>query len=248
MRMLRQLSVLLVREVSALFLSPISYAVLTVVLLINGYAFFLSVIGANGNIATTLRLFFGGNFLFWVVMLFVPPLFTMRLFADERRSGTLEMLLTAPVGETEVVLAKFLAGLLFYLSLWLPSVFYLAILKSYGAIPELGPLLCCYLGILLIGSLFTAAGLFASSLTANQILAAVIATSCNLLLFFVPLLSQFTGIERVERLFQELWIYQHFNDSFSKGLLDSGHIVFYLVGILVFLFWTMRSLESQRWR
>lgn len=248
MRMMRQLAVQLGRELEALFVSPISYAVLTVALLFNGWSFYLALYVSRGNVDGAVRGFFGASLLFWFVILLLPPLFTMRVFADERRSGTLEMLLTAPVGEIEVVLAKFFAGLIFYLSIWLPSLLYLVIVKSYGAIPELGPLLTAYLGIFLLGCLFTSVGVFASSLTGNQILSAVLATVINLMLFFIPALSMFTGIDRVERFLKELWILQHFADAFSKGLLDSGYVAFYVLLTVVFLFWTVRVVESQRWR
>ncbi len=248
MRMLRQAMILLSREVESLFFSPITYGVLTLGLIFNGLSFYISLNDSGGNVGMAVRTFFGGSMLFWVVMVFLPPIFTMRLFAEERRSGTLEMLLTAPVAELEVVLSKFLAGLLFTLSLWLPSLLYVAIVKSYGAIPDLGSLFTSYLGVTLLASVFTAAGLFASSLTSNQLMAAALATVFNLLLYVIPALSLFTENEVVERFFTELWIYRHFYDSFAKGLLDGGHVAFYVVLTSVFLFWTMRVLESQRWR
>jgi ABC-2 type transport system permease protein len=248
MSVARRLVILLSREIEALFLSPISYVVLTVGLLLNGWSFYLGLHTYNGNVGEAVRSFFGSTLLFWLVMLFLPPLFTMRSFAEERRSGTLEMLLTAPVGELEVVLSKFFAGLTFVFSLWLPTILYLAIVKSYGAIPDLGRLATSFLGILLLGSLFTSAGLFASALTSNQILAAAMAVVFNLLVFFVPVLSFFTDVEAVERFFSELWIQRHFADSFSKGVLDLGHVAFYVVFSAVFLFWTTRVVESQRWR
>ena len=111
-----------------------------------------------------------------------------------------------------------------------------------------GPLVTSYLGIVLLGALFTAVGLFASSLTANQIFAAVLATVLNLCLFFVPFLSRVTGRESVERFLKELWILYHFGDSFSKGILDTGHVAFYVIATAAFLFWTARVVESQRWR
>ncbi|MSR48127.1 MAG: hypothetical protein EXS13_13890 [Planctomycetes bacterium] len=248
MRMLRQLSILLAREVESLYLTPIHYIVLTVALVFNGVSFYFALQLSQGNVEETVRLFFGESPLVWLVLVLVPPLLTMRQFAEERRSGTLEMLLTAPVSEIEVVLAKFLAGLAFYLSIWVPSLLYLAIAKSYGAIPDIGPLATSYLGIMLLGALFTAAGLFASSLTQTQILAALLATVFNLLILLVPFLSAFTGIETIERFFVEMSIARHFGDSFSKGLIDVGHVSFYVVLSGVFLFWTVRSLESQRWR
>ena len=248
MRFLRQFSILLAREVESLFLTPINYAVITVALLFNGWSFWLGLSQARGNIEAAVRFFFGQSLFVWIVMVMVPPLLTMRLFSEEKRSGTLEMLLTAPVGEVEVVLAKFTAGLAFYLTLWLPSLLYIAIVKSYGAIPDAGPLATSYLGIALVGALFTAAGLFASSLTSTQVLAAVLATVFDLLLLFVPFVGKVAQIEAIERFFSQLSIFGHFEDSFSKGLFDSGHVAFYVLLTAVFLFWTVRSVESQRWR
>ena len=244
----RKFSVLFAREVEALYLSPISYAVLTVGLLLNGWSFYLQINSSGGSVSASLRSFFGGSLLFWGVCLLLPPLFTMRLFSEEKRSGTLEMLLTAPVREFEVVFSKFLAGTLFYVSLWLPSLLYVAIVKSYGALPDLGVLATSYLGVFLLGSLFVAAGLFASSVTSSQILSAALATVFNLLLFLVPSLSSYVQHEEVQRFLQKLWIWQHFTDSFAKGVIDTAHVLFYLAGIGVFLFWTTRVLESQRWR
>jgi len=248
MRMLRQFSILLAREVESLFLTPINYAVITVALLFNGWSFSYALKQSQGNVEEAVRFFFGQSPLVWLVIVLVPPLLTMRLFAEERRVGTLEMLLTAPVGEVEVVLAKFCAGLAFYLAMWLPSLLYLAIVKSYGAIPDVGPLATSYLGIFLVGALFTAAGLFASSLTSTQVLAAVLATVFNLLLLLVPLLSQYMHVEALERFLLELAIWRHFADSFAKGIVDTAHVAFYVLFSAVLLFWTTRSLESQRWR
>ena len=248
MRMLRQFSILLGREVESLFLSPLNYAVITIALFFNGWSFWYALQQYQGNVEGAVRFFFGQSPLVWLVIVLVPPLLTMRLFAEERRSGTLEMLLTAPVSEVEVVLAKFGAGLAFYCALWLPSLLYLAIVKSYGALPDAGPLATSYLGIFLVGALFTSAGLFASSLTSTQILAAVLATVFNLLLLVVPMLSQMVQVEAIERFFVELWIWRHFGDSFAKGLVDTAQVGFYVVLTGVILFWTVRSLESQRWR
>ena len=248
MRLLRQFGVLFAREIEALYLSPIAYAVLTIGLLLNGLSFSILVKHSGGAVALAVRAFFGSSTLFWLVALLLPPLLTMRLFAEERRAGTLEMLLTAPVAELEVVLAKFFAGLCFYVSLWVPSLLYLALIKRHGAIPDAGPLATSYLGIILLGGLFTAVGVFASSLTANQILAAVLALVFNLMLFFIPSLSTVTGVPEVERFLMEMWIFHHFEDSFSKGIFDSAHVAFYVTMIGVFLFWTVRVVESQRWR
>jgi ABC-2 type transport system permease protein len=246
--MLRQFAILLGREVESLFVTPIHYAVVTVALLFNGFSFFLGLKLAQGNVETAVRFFFGQSPFVWLVIVLVPPLLTMRLFAEERRTGTLEMLLTAPVGEVEVVLAKFFAGLAFYVTLWIPSLLYLAIVKSYGAIPDVGPLATSYLGVFLVGALFTSVGLFASSLTQTQVLAAVLTVVVELLLLLVPFLSQFVGLESVERFFVELSIVNHLQGSFVKGLVDTGQVAFYVLLTAVFLFWTVRSVESQRWR
>jgi ABC-2 type transport system permease protein len=244
---LRTYFVLLGREVESYFLAPLMYVVLAVFLLLNGFAFNFSLGDAQGNVDLAVRGFLGGSILFWINALIVPPLLTMRLIAEEKRSGTIEGLMTAPVTDFAVVLAKFVGALIFYLALWLPSLLYLILLKGYGALPDPGVLATSYLGVALLGSLLLAVGVFASALSPNQIVAAIVATVFDLGLFFVPLFSQQmprgwlrTSLEHVSILF-------HFNDGFGKGVLDTGMIAVYVVGTGFFLFLATRVVESRRW-
>ena len=157
------------RELIAYFSSPLAYVVMTAFLFINGYVFWLIVAYLNDprtQAMAPLKLLFGGTIFFWLFVLFVVPVITMRLLAEERRSGTLEVLLTAPVSETQVVIAKFLSAFAFYVVLWLPTLAYVAILASYSKL-DWGPVAAGYLGIALLGGLFLSIGLFTSALVRN---------------------------------------------------------------------------------
>jgi ABC-2 type transport system permease protein len=239
---------LTVREIEALFFTPMAYIVLTVVLLINGLEFWTSLAESGGRVDIAVRLFLGQHTLFWFVILLVPPLVTMRLFAEERRSGTIEMLMTAPVTDLAVVLAKFTGALFFLATLWSPTLLYIAIVKSYGALPDRGALIASYLGIFLVCALLTALGCFTSALTDNQIVAAICAVIANLALFFVPTLSLVIEWKPLRQVLDEIWIYNHFNEVFSKGIIDSGHLVFYLAFTALLLFLTVRVVEARKWK
>ena len=132
--------------------------------------------------------FFGGTILFWLALAFVGPILPMRLLSEERRSGSLEILMTAPVTETQVVLGKYLAALTFYLVLWAPTVFYAVIVASYSKL-DWGPLASAYLGVLGIGALFLSVGLFASGISRNQIVAALVGFALVFALFILGLLE-----------------------------------------------------------
>lgn len=247
MKSLRTLLVLTGREVESYYLAPLMYLVLAVFLVLNGLAFSFSLLDMAGNVDAAVRNFLGGSILFWINALFVPPILTMRLIAEERRSGTLEGLMTAPVTEVEVVLAKYLGALSFFIALWAPSIVYLLVLKSYGALPDTGILVSSYVGILLLGALLMAIGVLASALSPNQIVAAILGIVLNLVLFFAPLLSQQmprgalrTGLEHVS-------LYGHFHNTFSRGILDSGIVAVYVIGTAIALFLAVRAVESRRW-
>lgn len=235
------------REVESYFFAPLMYLVLAVFLVLNGYAFHFSLQDMQGNVDATVRSFLGGSILFWINIVFVPPLLTMRLIAEERRSGTLEGLMTAPVTDVAVVVAKFLGALAFYFALWAPSIVYLLVMKSYGALPDTGILATSYVGIFLLGVLMLAMGVLASAVSPNQVVAAILGVTMNMLFVFGPLLSVSmprgplrTAIEHISVLF-------HFQNSFAKGVLDTGIISVYIAGAAVCLFLAVRALESRRW-
>jgi len=244
---LRALLILAGREIESYFLQPLMYLVLAVFLALNGLAFSYSLVDMQGNVDATVRSFLGGSILFWINILFVPPLLTMRLIAEERRTGTMEGLMTAPVTDLVVVLAKFIGAYSFYLALWAPSVVYLLVMKSYGALPDTGVLASSYLGVLLLGALLIAIGLLASAVSPNQIVAAILGVVFNQALFWVPMLSLKMPHGTVRTTLEHLSILFHFDNSFSKGVLDSGIIAVYVIAIAISLFLAVRAVESRRW-
>ncbi len=238
------------RELIAYFSSPLAYIVLTAFLLMQGYIFYLIVSFLNNPqtpAMTPLRLFFGGTIFFWLFLLFVVPVITMRLIAEERRSGTIEVLLTSPVTEYQVVLGKFTAALLFYVALWLPTLLYVVILRRHSEI-DLGPVLSGYLGVLLLGVLFLAVGTLASTLSDNQLIAAIIAFAAMVLLFSIGLVEQLMTSSSVLRdalAHMNLWTQM---DDFAKGIVDTRHVVYQLSVGALFLFLAAKSLEVKKWR
>ncbi len=247
MRWLRTFGVLLGREVESYFLAPLMYLVLAVFLVLNGIAFYFSVVDTHGNVNQTVRTFLGGSILFWINILVIPPLLTMRLLAEEKRTGTIEGLMTAPVTDVAVVLAKFTGALLFYVALWLPSSIYLIMMKSFGALPDPGVLATSYLGVLLLGALLLSMGVLASAISPNQVVAAILGIVGNLILFFVPLFSLQMGPGMIRNALEQLSILFHFQGSFGKGVLDSGVLSVYVAGSALFLFFAVRAIESRRW-
>ncbi len=151
------------REFLAYFVSPLAYVILTAFLLINGYVFYLIVMALNApeTPRTALMSLFFTSVFYWIFMMIVSSVISMRLLSEERKSGSIESLLTAPVSEGTVVVGKFVGGWCFFLFLWLPTVLYPVLLSRYGSL-DWGPIASGYLGIALIGALFIAAGTFAS--------------------------------------------------------------------------------------
>jgi len=245
------------REISAYFLSPIAYVVLTLFLIVTGILFCLTMLqltarGPQG-IEYPMRLMLTDTW-FWLVFLFIPPLLTMRLFAEERGTGTLEMLLTAPLRDWQIVLSKYLACLAFYLFMWVPTFLYLPVLTDFNwstftAGIDPWPIVSSYVGIALAGAMFLAIGMFISSLVRSQMVAALIA-------LFVSLCFIVIGFWRPEMdtgstLYQLLYFFTvplHFERNFSRGLVDTRQVVLYLSVTVFCLFMTVRSLETRRWR
>ena len=227
------------KEVKSYFVSPIAYVLMAIYLGLSAY-FFVAVIfyTEEANLYFTL-----GNM--GITLMFLTPVFTMRLFSEERRQGTVELLFTSPLRVSEIVLGKYLGALFLYSVILLISGEFPLYLKLFGS-PENGPLISGYLGLFLLGALFLAVGLFSSTLTDNQIVAAVI--SFFLLLFFW--VSGWAG-EMAKGIwhsfFNSLSIFNHF-DTFRKGVIDSQDILYYLVMIFLFLFYSIKVVDSYRWR
>ncbi len=240
----------LVRELRAYFFSPLAYVVLTMIMVINGVVFTLIVAFLNdpraGAAAAPLQLFFGQTLFFWLVLLFVTPILTMRLLSEERRSGTIEVLMTAPVTETQIVVGKYLAALTFYVVLWLPTLVYALIIDYHGDL-DWGPVASGYLGIFGIGALFLAVGTFASTLSRSQLVAAIATFALLMPLFIAGLLAGLFNNEMLKQAFSYLNLWQHM-DEFSQGIVDTRHLVYYLAATVFFLFLAARSLETRKWR
>ena len=248
MKGLSSFLVLTGREVESYFLSPLMYFVLTVFLVLNGFSFYVSVGDMQGNVDAAVRSFLGLSPFFWLNILFIPPILTMRVVAEERRSGTLEGLMTAPVSDLTVILAKYVGALSFFVAMWVPSLLYLLMLKSYGALPDTGVLITSYLGIVLLGGLLIAVGVLASAVSPNQVIAAILGIVFNLIFWYgAPLLSVQMPPGGLRASLEHVSVLFHFQNSFGKGVVDTGIVAVYVVGVSVCLFLAVRAIESRRW-
>ncbi len=238
------------RELRAYFFSPLAYIVGALLLVVNGLTFWAIVAFLNdprsGGSATPLAFFFGQTLYFWLVLLFVTPVLTMRLLSEERRSGTIETLMTAPVSEGQVVLGKFLAALLFYCFLWLPTLTYVGLLAAKSEV-DWGPVAAGYLGIVGIGALFLAAGTFATALTKSQLVAAVLTFALLIPIFTFGLLEMLVNSPALREVFSYLNLWQHMEDL-GRGIVDTRRLVYYATGTVLFLFLATRALAVRKWR
>ena len=246
------------RELKSYFSSPIAYIILAIFAVVVGYFFYSATavfvqysmqammqggqappMNVNDFIVRPML----GNVS--VFVLFLIPMITMRLFAEEKRSGTIELLLTSPLRDIEIILGKLLAALLLYVCMLGISALNILFLFLHGQ-PDWRPLVIGYLGLLLMGSAFLALGAFLSTLTRNQIVAASLTFGLFLLLFVLDWVSSYsTG--PVGKVIAYLSITSHF-ESFSKGVIDLKDAVYYLSVIFLGIFLTSRSMESLRWR
>jgi ABC-2 type transport system permease protein len=236
------------RELRAYFVSPLAYVVLFFLLVLDGVVFSLIVTYLADPRQPAGRPFdyFFGGFPFWLIVLFAVPVITMRLLAEERKSGSIEVLMTAPISEGQVVAGKFAAALAFWVVLWLPTVLYAVILERYGDV-DWGTLGAGYLGILLLGAFFLSIGLMCSALTRNQIVAAVAAFSLSLLVFFVGFVTGLVDQPRLQELTGYVSVIDHM-DELRRGIVDTRRLVYYVSGTFLFLFVAARALEDRKWR
>ncbi|MGQ9494666.1 MAG: ABC transporter permease [Thermoanaerobaculaceae bacterium] len=237
------------RELLAYFSSPLAYVILTAFLFVNGFVFWLIVAYLNDprtRVMAPLRLMFGGTMYFWLLLLFVVPVLTMRLLSEERRTGTLELLLTAPVTEGQVVMGKFFAAFLFFLFLWLPTLVYVGILASHTSIDP-GPVAAGYLGIALLGILFASVGVFTSSLAKNQIVAAIFAFAALVVIFSVGLIENLVTNPAFKNVLSYMNLWDHMDD-FAKGLVDTRRLIYPVSVSSLFLFLSVKALEAVKGR
>lgn len=245
------------KELSSYFRSPIAYGVMAFFSLIAGYFFYVAVVYfvRRGMESQMMGQAFPMDLNELVIRpllsnvsvigLFLIPMITMRLFAEEKRTGTIELLVTSPLHDMEIILGKFLAALILYAAMLGLSALSVLVLFGYGQ-PDWRPILVGYLGLLLQGGSLLAIGTFISTCTRNQIVAGVAGFAICLLLWVLDWVSAFeTSV--TARVIGYMSVLSHY-ESFSKGVMDSKDIIFYLTVIFVGLFLTARSMESLRWR
>lgn len=257
---MRNILAIAAKDVRSQFVSPIAYVVLTGFLLLGGWFFFNML--ARFNYLLQLYLSFRnpeamqqlnlndlviGPLLhnLSVVLVILVPVITMRSFAEEKRSGTYELLMTSPLSVTEIVLGKFLGTFVFVFVMVLLTGVYPLILLAYGN-PEVGVILGGFLGLLLLATAFASVGLLTSSLTENQIIAAVSCLVFLLLLYVISWPAETAG-ETMGAILKYLSLTEHFAEM-VKGVIDTKDVVYFLSVIVLSLFLTQRSVESLRWR
>lgn len=250
--------VIYIKELKYYFQSITAYVIIAIFLFLSGYFFhsifkfynFLSYEAAKNQyypdglnlIEGVMRPLLNNTS---IILLLVLPLLTMRLFAEERRQGTFELLLTYPVNDASVVIGKFGAALTTYIVMLAGTAIYPVLLAVF-ADPEPGPVLSGYLGLLLLGCTFIAMGTFFSSLTSSQLVAGVATFGVSLFFLVIGWAAPFVGTT-FARVLSQFSLLLHF-DSFSKGIIDVRDITYYLFLTAFFLFLTVKSLESTRWR
>lgn len=236
------------REFIAFFVSPIAYVVLVAAMLVNGIVFgmivdFLS--DPRSGHGAAMQLMFSNEF-YWFLTLVICPLITMRLLSEEQHLGTLETLLTAPISPVGVVLAKFFAAVSFWVALWLPTLAYVLILSSFSTL-DTGPVAAGYLGTFGVGIMLLSVGLFFSSLSKNQIVAALLGFGANMAIFLLGLSASMGAVQSSESILGHINLFEHMLD-FARGIVDTRHLVYYGSVTLFMLFCTVQVLQVRRWR
>ena len=228
------------KEIQIYFSSPVAYIVALIFMALSGF-FFVRDLGNPFPEASLSNFFQGATFL----LIPLAPALTMRLLAEEQKLGTIELLLTSPVRDWEVILGKYLASFVFLLFLLSLTSYYVILLLVF-ATPDPGPIYSGYLGLLLYGAAALAVGILTSTLTSNQIIAAVVGTGILVVLYATSFIGDVvTGVWAT--IFNQLGFTSHFND-FDRGIIDSTHIVYFVTVTALFLFLSIRALESRRWR
>jgi ABC-2 type transport system permease protein len=244
------------KELRSYFASPIAYIIIGLFALIFGrffdvyLAFFVQrssgmgpMGGGSHNINQDMIRYLLMNSA--VIILFVMPMITMRTYAEEKRSGTIELLLTSPLTDLQIILGKFLGAMGLYVAMLIVTLLHMAILFVYGN-PEWKPIAAGYLGLILMGGCFISLGLLISSFTKNQIVAGVITFAAFLMLWIISWNADQSGLW-ARAILTHLSIIDHFDD-FARGIIDTKHLVYYASFITLGLFLTAKSVDSERWR
>ena len=252
---MRNMIALADKELRSYFASPIAYVIIGLFALLFGWFFYvyLSVfvrqseqmmqMGRAPNV--NLEMIRGVLLNSAVIILFVMPMITMRTYSEEKRSGTIELLLTSPITDWQIIVGKFLGALGLYVAMLLVTLLYMAILFWFGN-PEWRPIAAGYLGLLLMGGCFISVGLLISSLTKNQIVAGFLTFAVFLMLWVINWIGAASG-PMTRDIVTYLSITEHFDD-FARGVIDTKHVIYYLSFITFGLFLTAKSVDSERWR
>ncbi|MGR3218916.1 MAG: ABC transporter permease [Candidatus Anammoxibacter sp.] len=228
------------KEISSYFLSPIAYIVIAVFLVYTGF-FFSTSLFENKIVSLKYSVMY-----IQFILPFLVPIITMRLFSEETKSGTIETLMTAPVSDFEVVIGKFLAAFGLYCVMIFSTLIYVVFLSWVGD-PDYGSIITSYIGLLLMGSVYISVGLLTSAVTKNQIIAAVIGIVGLLFLLVIGLVHYMVGEGFLSECFKYIGTFDHW-ETFTKGLVDSRDIIYYISLTVLLLFITIRVVESRKWR
>ena len=245
MSAVRAVTAIATRELRSLFLQPLAWVVMTALLLLNGLVFWnaLAIFNLQGLPSSELVRFIFESLLFWLPLLIALPVIAMRLIAEERQSGTIETLLTTPVTETQVVVGKYAAALLFFVVLWTPLLAFVGLVEYYGDV-DWRAAGSGFLGLVLTGGFLLSAALCASALTRNQIVAAVIGFVLVFGLFVLPLLAGFQAEGGpYESLFRHMDLYTAISE-FARGIVRTSRVVYTVTGAAFFLFVAARLMEA----
>jgi ABC-2 type transport system permease protein len=241
------------RELAGSFYSWIGYVVIAGAVFLMGLSF-VTLTGSLQGVPTLLpitEIFIRSEYL-WLILLFSAPIITMRLFALEKSTGTFETLMTTPVSDLAVVLAKFSAAQILFFITWMPLLGFILILRYFAHDPtflEPGTLAATFLGIFLLGVLYMSVGCFASSLTGNQIVAAMITFAIGLGFYILSFAANRFAVDKTwaEAALNYVCLKAHMDD-FAQGVVDTRCLAFYLTSSAFFLFLTHRVVQSRRWR
>jgi len=248
---MRNIWIIFKREMMVYFFSAIAYLVAVCLLVVKGIEFSLIVTHLSEGYSShaPMTMFFGW-LLNWFVLLVIAPVITMRLFADEKRMGTIETLMTTPLRDVEYVLAKFFSALCFFSLLWMPTITYVFVLRYFAqdTTPlDLGPIMGGYLGVFMIGGLLISIGCAASACSRNQIVAAIISFAIGFSLFLGGIFFYYAISGPNRDLFEYFAIYEHMLEL-ARGSLEWKRVVFYLSGVIFFLFITHRIVQARQWK
>lgn len=236
------------RELAGLFVTPLAWALLCLALFVNGWLFLAYVQSTEGDVDASLRMAFGGSWIFWATLAFLPPLLTMRMLSEEARAGLLEFLLTAPVTDAAVVCGKFLAALTVMAILWCSMLVYAVAVQVLGTPPDWAVVIGGLLGMILTSALFCAIGIVWSAVTPTPLLAAFFAFVSSLTVLLLPFFRSLTHSRWVLDTIDRVDVIGHFQRSFLLGVLDTAPVAFLLVWTAFFVFLAVRLVEMRRWR